>query len=130
MTAGASAMVCVAVHDGDEQLARDATRLALAAVNVTLVSCAFSAVRFLVMHVKHCRLLEGPVNTRTVALLALDDDEMVELGVAARAPAKMDVASPATTAPPSGAPPAVPAAPAVATDTLELSFSSSCDSML
>jgi hypothetical protein len=78
MTCAAAVMVAVSVSSKNEQLARDGTRLALAAVNVTLVSCVFSALRFVVMHLKHCRMTEGAPDGRlTQPLLTMDDYEMV-----------------------------------------------------
>jgi hypothetical protein len=89
MTCTAAVMVAASIPDKNEQLARDATRLALAAVNVTMVSCGFSAVRFVVMHLKHCRMTEGAPDARlTQPLLTMDDYEMVR--VDARAVAQPD----------------------------------------
>jgi hypothetical protein len=125
MTAAAAVMVAVAIQQHNKQLARDGTRLALAAVNVTLASCAFSVVRFVVMHLKHCRLVEGAPNSTAVALLPLFGTEMGDVRRAAAETARAGIAS---TASPSVTTPALTPALAAAprpVDPFQLSLGAS-----
>jgi hypothetical protein len=87
MTFLATVMITVAIYNDDARLARDGSRLALAATNVAVVSCGLSAARFVLAKLWGCRLVEGAADVGGATAPLLQMTELTDLRAVAAAAA-------------------------------------------